>query len=160
MSFVRHRGKTKTMYFRKTDTTLASALTEGSLVAITDSGNLSHVDNDSLERVVGVSRITIAATDTSTWPGAPFVPVEVPVENMVEWRIDVDTAGGAVDSDIGTYIAVDTQEAGDSNATLVDMDDTAPPRVMVTGVESPTVVYGVLVNLGNTYFMDTLDTTG
>ena len=156
--FVRHRGKTKTMYFQKTDNDAASALSEGSLVALTDSGTIAHVNNDSLERVIGVCRIDIAGTDTSSWPGAPFVPVEVPVENMVEWRIDVDTAGGAADTDIGDYVAVDTQEAGDSNATLVDMDDTAPPRVMITGIQSSTVVYGVLVNLATSYFSDTFDT--
>lgn len=146
MAFVRHRGKTKTMYFRKTDTTLSSALSDGSVVIRTDSGNLSHAHNDSNDQILGVCRLTIAATDTSTWQGAPFVPVEVPVENAVEWRIDVDTTGSAADTDILGYRGIDTSEAGDSLAQFVDMSDTAIRGVFITGRESATVVFGTLVN--------------
>ena len=160
MSFVRHRGKTKLMYFRKVDTTLASEIVDGALVGLTpDSGVLAQIINDSTDRAIGIARLSVAATDTSTWKGAPFIPVEVPVENMVEWRIDVDTTGGAADSDVGHIVAVDTSEAGDSQGVFVDMSDTSPPAVMITGRESATVVFGVLLNLAGTVANDSDDST-
>lgn len=144
MAFRKHKGKTKTMYFRKTDTTAASSLRDGSLVGITDSGNLTPLANDTTDRVVGVCRLRVTATDTSSWPGAPFVPVEVPVENAVVWRINTDSDGGAVDSDVGRYCSVDTATDSDSESTRVDVSDTAQRTVLITGIESGTVVYGVL----------------
>lgn len=144
MAFLRHRGKTKLMYFRKTDTTAASSLRDGSLVGITDSGNLTYLANDSTDRVVGVCRLRVAATDTSTWQGAPMVPVEVPVEMGVEWLIDTDTDGGALDSDVGRYCAVDTAQASDSESTRVDVNDTQRRFVLITGIQSATRVIGVI----------------
>ena len=148
MSFVRHTGKTKIMYFRKTDTDLVNSLRDGSLVAITDSGSLRYCRNDTVDRVVGVCRQRVLAVDTSDtiigWEKAPLVPVEVPVENAVEWLIDVDTTGGAVDSDIGRYVAVDTAEAGDSESTRVDMSDTVIRQVYVTAIVSGTQIIGTI----------------
>lgn len=144
MSFIRHRGKTKIMYFRKTDTTAASSLKAGSLVGITDSGNLTYLANDSTDRVIGVCRLTIAATDTSSWQGAPMVPVEVPVESAVEWLIDTDSDAGALDSDVGRYCAVDTAQASDSESTRVDVNDTAQRTVFITGIQSASRVIGVI----------------
>lgn len=144
MSFIRYRGKTKLMYFRKTDTTAASSLRDGSLVGITDSGNLTYLSNDTADRVIGVCRLRVTATDTSTWAGAPMVPVEVPVENAVEWIIDTDTDGGALDSDVGRYCAIDTANTTDSESTRVDVNDTAQRTVLITGVVSGTRVIGVL----------------
>ena len=161
MAFVRHRGKTKLMYFRKTDATAASIMTAGALVGLTpDSGVLQALLNDSTDKPIGVARLSIAAADTAGWPGAPFVPIEVPVENMVEWRVDVDTEGGAADSDVGHHVNVDTGEAGDSGGSFVDMGDTFNPILMITGRESATVVFGVLLNLAGTYANDTNDTGG
>ena len=136
MAFIRHRGKTKLMHFLKTDTTLASSLRDGSLVGLTDSGNLTPLSNDSTDRVVGVCRLRVTATDTSSWSGAPFVPVEVPIENAVEWKVGTDTAAGAVDSDVGRYCAVDTQEASDSESTLVDISDTNERAFFITRIIS------------------------
>ena len=149
------------MYFRKVDTTLASEMVDGALVSLTpDSGVLQIILNDSTDKHIGVCRLSVAATDTSSWQGAPFIPIEVPVENMVEWRVDVDTAGGAADSDVGHIVAVDTGEAGDSQGLFVDMDDTTDPALFITGRESATVVFGVLQNLAGTYANDTDDTGG
>ena len=131
------------MYFRKVDTTLVSEMVDGALVGLTpDSGVLTQLINDSTDRAIGVARLSVAATDTSSWPGAPHIPVEVPVENMVEWRVDVDTTGGAADSDIGHIVAVDTSEAGDSQGVFVDMSDTSPPALLITGRESATAAPG------------------
>ena len=144
MAFIRHRGKTKLMHFRKTDTTLLSSIRDGSLVGITDSGNLTPLANDSTDRVLGVCRLRVTATDTSSWSGAPFVPVEVPIENAVEWKVGTDTAAGAVDSDVGRYCAVDTAEAGDSESTLVDISDTVQRAFLITRVISGSEVIGVI----------------
>ena len=144
MAFIRFRGKTKLMHFRKTDTTVASSLRAGSLVGITDSGNLTYLANDTTDRVLGVCRLTVAATDTSSWQGAPMVPVEVPVENAVEWLIDTDSDGGALDSDAGRFCSVDTAQAGDSESTRVDVNDTGQRTVLITSVVSGTRVIGVI----------------
>lgn len=144
MSFVRYRGKTKIMYFKKGDTT--RGLRDGGLVQV-DSGLLHPtVADDSTNRPIGVCRLDVTAiTDTSSWPGAPMVPVEVPVELGVEWLIDTDSDGGATDTDIGCYVGLDT--VTDSLfATRVDMSDTAVRSVLVTGRQSATKVIGVLCN--------------
>jgi len=150
MSFVRFRGKTKLMHFKKGDTT--HAIRNGGLVKLDDSGNLIPPANDSTDRVLGVSRLDVALTDTSSWAGAPMVPVEVPVENAVEWLIDVDSDGGAADSDIGRYCAVDTTGgnsvlAGDSAGMRVDVSDTAVRQVFITGRQSATKVIGTIARL-------------
>ena len=143
------------MYF-KGDT--AREVRDGSLVSITsDSGTIVPVDNDSGDRILGVARRSDTITDSA------LVPVEVPVENAVEWLIDVDSDAGAADTDVGSYIAVDTVggasvNAGDSNATRVAMADTAPPYVLVTGVVSATKIIGVLAKQVWFQTTDTLDT--
>ena len=158
MSFIRHRGKTKLMYF-KGDT--VREVRDGGLVQITDSSTLVPMDNDSGDRVLGICRLndTTVGNDTNI-----RIPVEVPVESAVEWIIDTDSDGGAADSDVGTYIAVDTAggasvSAGDSNATRVDMNDSAPPTVFVTGVISATQITGVIVKSAFGFVNDTDDST-
>lgn len=145
------------MYF-KGDT--AREVRDGSLVSLTDSATVVPLRNDSTDRVIGVARSNDTVTDSS------LVPVEVPVENAVEWLINTDSDGGAVDSDVGRYIAVDTAggasvSAGDSAATNVDVSDTAQRTVLVTGVVSATQVIGVLAKsaFGPARQLDA-DTTG
>jgi hypothetical protein len=148
MSFIRYRGKTKLMHFRKTDTT--HALRDGGLVQLAgDSlgGSLIPPPNDSTSRPLGVCRQNVAMTDTSF----PTVPVEVPVENAVEWLIDVDSDAGAVDSDIGFYCGIDTTGggsvlAGDSCGMRVDISDTATRQVFITGRVSASKIIGTLCN--------------
>src|SRR3990167_9521053 len=94
MAFLRHKGKTKIMHFEG-DTALQ--VRDGGLVTLTDSGTVSPVRNDSTDRPIGVARRNDTTTDSS------LVPVEVPVENAVEWLVDVDSDGGLVDSDVGRY---------------------------------------------------------
>lgn len=139
------------MHFKKGDTT--HALRDGGLVCLDDSGNVVPVKNDSTDRAIGVARMNVSLTDTSSWQGAPMVPVEVPVENAVEWLIDADSDGGAADSDIGRYCAVDTTggnsvNAGDSAGMRVDISDTAIRQVFITGRQSATKVIGTITRLG------------
>src|SRR3990167_479338 len=147
MAFRRYRGKTKLMYFRKTDTTAASSLRDGSLVGLTDSGNLTYLANDSTDRVIGVCRLRVVATDTSSWPGAPLVPVEVPVEHAVEWLIDADTDGAGADSNVGRFCGVDTATDSDSESTRIDVDDTVQRQVLITGNPDSDHVIGIIAKL-------------
>lgn len=163
MSFIRYRGKTKLMWFKKGDTT--HALRDGGLVRLDDSSNLKPVTNDSLDMPIGVCRQNVALTDTSSWDKAPMVPVEVPVENAVEWLIDVDSDAGLVDSDVGHYCAVDTAGgasvlAGDSCGMRIDRSDTGVRQVFITGVVSTTKAIGVIARTAFTKggSLDTGDT--
>ena len=154
--FKRHKGKTKLMFF-KGDT--AREVRDGSLVSITDSATIVPVDNDSGDRVLGVARLN----DTVNGDTNLRIPVEVPVESAVEWLIDTDSDAGAADSDVGAMITVDTAggasvSAGDSNATRVDINDTAPGHIFVTGVVSASQITGVITNMAWSYTNDTNDT--
>ena len=142
MAVIRYRGKTKIMYF-KGDT--AREVRDGSLVKLSDSGTVVPLRNDSDDRIIGVARRNDTTTDSA------LVPVEVPVEKAVEWEIDVDSDGGAADSDVGRYCSVDTVggasvNAGDSCATRVDVSDTAIRNIFVTGIISATKIRGVICN--------------
>jgi hypothetical protein len=138
--FKRLKGKTKIMYF-KGDTALQ--VRDGGLVALTDSGTVTPLRNDTTDRPVGVCRRNDTTTDSA------LVPVEVPVEDYVEWLIDVDSDGGAADSDVGRYCAVDTTGgnsvlAGDSCGMRVDINDTTIRTIWITGKNSATQIRGVI----------------
>lgn len=138
--------------FFKGDTTLQ--VRDGSLVSLNDSASITPCRNDSTDRPLGVARRNDTTTDSA------LIPVEVPVERFVEWEIDVDSDGGATDSTIGSYCAVDTAGgnsvlAGDSCATRVDLSDTAFRTVLVTGVISGTKITGVIARLADALIPDT-----
>jgi len=145
MAFIRYRGKTKLMHFKNTDTT--HALRDGGLVKLDDSSNLVPLQNDSTDRVIGVCRQNVAMTDSTQLS----IPVEVPVENAVEWLVDVDSDGGLVDSDIGKYCSIDTAGGasvltGDSCSMRIDVSDTSVRTFFTTGVVSATKAVGVICN--------------
>lgn len=138
--FRRISGKTKIMYFEG-DT--AEEVRNGGIVSMTDSGTITPVRNDSLDMILGVARRNDTVTDSA------MVPVEVPVESAVEWEIDLDSDGGALDSDVGRYVAVDTTggnsvAAGDSQGMRVDISDSAAGPIFVTKVISSTKIRGVI----------------
>ena len=144
MAFVRKSGKTKIMYFNG-DT--AKEVRNGSLVMLSDSGTVIRLDNDSSDRPIGVAR----RNDTAAASKPDKVPVEVPVENAVEWFIDVDSDGGAADSDIGMYCSIDTLGggsvlAGDSVSMRVDVSDTSVRQIFITGRVSATKIIGTIAN--------------
>ena len=145
MSFIRFRGKTKLMHFSKLDTT--NQLRDGGLVQLDDSANLEPVRNDSTDRPIGVCRQNVGLTDSTELS----IPVEVPVENAVEWLIDTDSDAGALDSDAGRFCAVDTTgggsvSAGDSCGMRADISDTAIRQIFITGRISGSRIIGVLAN--------------
>ena len=140
MAFKRLRGKTKLMYF-KGDT--AAEVRDGSLVMLTDSATVRRLNNDSSDRAIGVARRNDTVTDSL------LVPVEVPVENAVEWEIDLDSDAGAADTDIGKYCAIDTLgggsvPAGDSASMRADVSDTSIRQIFITGRNGTTKIIGVL----------------
>lgn len=142
------------MYFRKLDTT--NQLRDGGLVQLDDSANLEPVRNDSTDRPIGVCRQNVGLTDSTNLQ----IPVEVPVENGVEWLIDVDSDAGASDSDVGRYCAVDTTGggsvlAGDSCGMRADVSDTAIRQIFITGRESASRIRGTIAK---TAFYKTSDT--
>ena len=142
MAFIRHKGKTKLMYYEG-DTALQ--VRDGGLVSLTDSGTVTPVRNDSTDRPIGVARRNDTTTDSA------LVPVEVPVESAVEWLIDVDSDAGASDSDIGRFCAVDTTGgasvlAGDSCGMRADVSDTTIRQIYVTGRVSASRIIGVIAN--------------
>src|SRR3990167_3835841 len=152
MAFRRYRGKTKLMYFEK-DTTEQTR--DGGLVTFNlDSGQIVRVGNDSDDKVIGVARRNDTLADST------IVPVEVPVENAVEWLIDLDSDGGALDSDVGRYINVDTVggtsvNAGDSAGMRADISDSTNASILVTKVVSATQIIGVITNSAFTHTYDT-----
>ena len=130
------------MYF-KGDT--AAEVRDGSLVMLTDSATVRRTNNDSSGRPIGVARRNDTVTDSL------LVPVEVPVELATEWEIDLDSDGGAADSDIGMYCAIDTLgggsvNAGDSCGMRADVSDTSVRQIFITGRIGTTKIIGVICN--------------
>lgn len=149
--FQRHKGKTKLMYF-KGDTALQ--VREGSLVGLTDSGTVTPLRNDSTDIPFGVARRNDTTTDSA------MVPIEVPVEDFVEWTFETDSDGGLADSDVGQNVAIDTTGgnsvlAGDSCATRVDVSDVTFPTVRITSRISATRGTCILVKRASTLIPDT-----
>ena len=100
------------------------------------------------------------ARRNDTVTDSALVAVEVPVEGYVEWLIDTDSDGGALDSDIGQLIAVDTVggasvNAGDSAGMRVDMNDITFPTILVTGRLSATQIIGVIAKRADVLIRDT-----
>lgn len=149
--FKRFDGKTKVLYF-KGDTALQ--VRDGGMVSITDSGTITPLRNDSTDKPLGVARRNDTTTDSA------MVPVEVPIEEYVEWEFDVDSDAGLSDSDVGTSVAVDTTGgnsvlAGDSCGMRVDVSDVTFPTILVTRRISATKGVGVLIKRAGTLIPDT-----
>ena len=139
------------MYFRG-DT--AREVRDGGLVFLTDSATIVPLRNDSLDRPLGVARRNDTITDSA------LVPVEVPVEDFVEWEFDVDSDVGLVAASVGSYMAIDTTgggsvNAGDSAGMRVDQSDTAVRTIFVTGFISASKGIGVLARKASSIIPDT-----
>lgn len=152
MSFKRYAGKTKILTIWPGDT--ANEVRDGGMVGISDSGTVVQLANDSTDKPLGVARRNDTVTDSA------LVPVEVPIEEWVEWEFDVDSDGGLADSDVGTSIAIDTAgggsvSAGDSAGMRVDVSDVTVPTILVTRVISATKGVGVLIRRASTLMPDT-----
>ncbi len=82
MAFTRHKGKTVTRWLPVTTST---TFTKGDIVAWSSGLLIKATTTSAAKTHVGVIKKTIAATD-SDYATARLVPVEVPLEKMVEWR--------------------------------------------------------------------------
>lgn len=82
MAFTRHKGKTVTRWLPVTPST---TFTKGDIVAWATGKLIKATTTSAAKTHVGVIKKTIAATDTD-YALDRFVPVEVPLEKMVEWR--------------------------------------------------------------------------
>lgn len=124
MAFTRHKGKTVTRWLPVTTST---TFTKGDIVAWSSGLLIKATTTSAAKTHVGVIKKTIASTDAD-YATARLVPVEVPLEKMVEWRStgvalvatenglwqDLLTAG-TVDRAGSTYDAV--QQKGIISAT-------------------------------------------
>jgi len=134
MAFIRHRGKTKTIWVPVTTST---AFTKGAIVSYSSGYVIPATSSTAALSHVGVIKKTIASTD-SDYATARLVPVEVPVEKNVEWIGDVTS--GLVAADVGLLVDLTDSLTINRGASTVD-------AAMVRGVISSTKGIFVL-NLG------------
>ena len=97
MSFIRSRGKTKTMWL---PITASTAIAAKALTAWSSGKLIAATSTTAPTSIVGVLKKAVAATDAD-YALDRLVPVEVPVETNVEWEGDVTS--GLVAADRGLY---------------------------------------------------------
>lgn len=119
------------MYFPKT---ASVAINTGGFQKFVAAGTLTPCISDTGEYIVGVSRETYAASDTTT----KQIAIEVPTELYVEWEFDTDSDGGLADSDVGNYRDLDT------TGTKLDASASTDKMILVTKCLSTTKGIGVL----------------
>src|SRR3990167_764159 len=136
MAFKVYKGKPQINYFGKTDTTVR--ITNGSAVMLGATGKLLLPNNDSDDRVLGVSLADIPVTaDTNGSFPVAFASEEV------TWEVDVDSDGGAAATDVGRFVALDTTADTTVNTRAsVDVSDSGIPHFYITEVVSGTKVRG------------------
>ena len=148
MVFRHKAGRTKLMRLLKR-ATLTAAITKGDLLTHSDTGaaGLHAFADDGGDTaatsplpIFGVATADVATTNTT----ASLISVEVPLENYVEWEIDVDSDGGLVASDVGGLRDVDTLGRN------LDRSKTIRRDIKITRLVSSTVAIGVLQNTPNT----------
>jgi hypothetical protein len=137
MSFKVYKGKPQINYFRKTDTTVR--ILNGSAVMLGATGRLLLPNNDSDDRVLGVSKADMpVGADTNA-----VYPVALASED-VTWEVDVDSDGGAAATDVGRFVALDTtaDTTGSQIRSQVDVSDSGIPHFYITEVVSASLVRG------------------
>ncbi len=82
MAFIRYKGRTVTRWLPVTTST---TFTKGDIVAFSSGLLIKATTTSAANTHQGVIKKTIAATD-SDYATARLVPVEVPLEKMVQWR--------------------------------------------------------------------------
>lgn len=142
MAFTRFKGKTKTMYFPRP---ASQAFTEGALVYFNGSGQVIPADSTSGAHV-GVIKQTVATTDDDYATADVLVPVEVPLERWVEWRV---LTASADPDDIGTEIDLTDSLTANRGASSKD-------ALLVTGYISATEL--IVTILSNADIKDTATT--
>ena len=83
MALILYRGLTKTIWFPRP---ASQAFTKGALVYTNTSGQVIPADATSA-RHVGVIKRTVVSTDDDYATEDVLVPIQVPIERWVEWRV-------------------------------------------------------------------------
>lgn len=113
MAFTRYNGLTKTIWFPRPG---SQTFTKGDLVYTNTSGQVIPADATS-GRHVGVIKKTVATADADYATADVLVPVEVPIERWVQWRV---TAVAAVANDILEEVDLTDAGAADRSASAKD----------------------------------------
>lgn len=132
-----YKSKPQVEYFRKTDT--SDNIRVGSAVMVDATGRLVLPNNDSDDRVIGVAAQDIlVSADTNA-----YYSVELASEE-VTWEADVDSDGGAAATDVGRFVALDTDAdtTGAEVRSQVDVSDSGIPHFFITQVVSASLVRG------------------
>lgn len=124
------------MYFPRP---ASQAFNEGDLVYFNTTGQVIPADATSGDHV-GVIRKTVAATDADYASTGVLVPVEVPVENYVEWEVDTT---GAVAGDIGK--AIDLTDAATANRAA-SLKDALRVTKVISGTKIAVVILSKAVD--------------
>lgn len=98
MSFELDRGETETVYRQRP---ASQAFDVGDAVVINSSGNVVPA-SASDGTVFGIAYENVSSTDDDYADSGVKIPVRVPREEDVRWR--VETTGGAVQGDVGNDI--------------------------------------------------------
>lgn len=133
MAFIKYKGKTVTRWLPVTTST---TFTKGDIVQWSSGLLIKATTTSAAKDAVGVIKKTIAATDAD-YATARLVPVEVPMEKMVQWRT---TGTSIVAGDIGLW--VDLAAAG-----TIDRGGSTYDAAQVVQVLSSTEAI-VILNLG------------
>ncbi len=131
--FRHHSGPHIVLPFKKTDTTVRFSF--GGVFNIGAAGNMVVVANDSTDQLMAVCQRDIALSDS-----VDAVPAIMCDENTL-WFADMDSDGGAADTDVGKYFSVDTNDTVNVNASL-DISDATIPHFLITKRVSATLVLG------------------
>ncbi len=115
-------------------------MAEGDLLIADGSGAVTVATSTS-EAHIGVLRKAITASD-SDYASNTLVPVEVPLESYVVWRVETNST--AASSLIGTYIDLTDQNTANEAASAKD-------ALLVVGVPSSSEVDVVINSLANNY---------
>lgn len=127
MSFVLKQGRTKMMYFPMTAST---ALSKGTLVALSSGLLIAATSTTAAYTIVGVLAKDIAATDVDYATSGRLVPVEVPIEKNVTWLADFSTTSLVSTSHLG--IPADLADSGNVNVGATTYKVAVPVQVIST----------------------------
>ncbi len=114
MAFIRHKGKTVVRWLPVTTSTV---MTKGDIVSWSSGLLIRATSSTAAKTHVGVVGKTILATD-SDYATARLIPVEVPMERMVEWKAPVTS--GLVAADIGLWVDLTDAQTVNRAASTYD----------------------------------------
>lgn len=138
MAFLLYSGKVKRIWFLRP---ASQVFTKGDLVYVNPDNSGTVIPADSTSgRHVGVIAKTVATTDTD-YATSVLVPIDVPVERWVEWRV---TAASAVVADV--LDEIDLTDAGTANRGASSKDALLVTR-FISATELVVIILSAADNL-------------